>query len=135
MHRKMECYVFCSNVTTKDIQEIVVDRMESSIGRSRNGGSGPLEDGDDDEITVIAQRGGCNGSMAMGSASSVVDEEPIYVNARQYDRILKRRAARAKLELEGRIPKQRRVSDSIDDFEKDFLFLHYLLPVKNGRLL
>ncbi|CAG0888630.1 unnamed protein product [Cyprideis torosa] len=35
-------------------------------------------------------------------------EEPLYVNAKQYHRILKRRAARAKLEAEGRIPKQRR---------------------------
>ncbi|VDN37990.1 unnamed protein product [Gongylonema pulchrum] len=36
------------------------------------------------------------------------DEEPLYVNAKQYHRILKRRAARAKLEKEGRIPKGRR---------------------------
>jgi hypothetical protein len=36
------------------------------------------------------------------------DEDPVYVNAKQYARILKRRAARAKLEMEGRIPKQRR---------------------------
>lgn len=38
----------------------------------------------------------------------VLEEEPLYVNAKQYQRILKRRAARAKLESEGRIPKQRR---------------------------
>ncbi|VIO86259.1 Uncharacterized protein BM_BM6776 [Brugia malayi] len=36
------------------------------------------------------------------------DEEPLYVNAKQYHRIIKRRAARAKLESEGRIPKERR---------------------------
>jgi len=31
----------------------------------------------------------------------------MYVNAKQYHRILKRRAARAKLESEGRVPKER----------------------------
>lgn len=35
--------------------------------------------------------------------------EPIYVNERQYARIMKRREARMKLEAEGRIPKERRV--------------------------
>lgn len=34
-------------------------------------------------------------------------EEPLYVNAKQYHRILKRRQARAKLEALGRIPKER----------------------------
>uniref|UniRef100_A0A915K384 Nuclear transcription factor Y subunit n=1 Tax=Romanomermis culicivorax TaxID=13658 RepID=A0A915K384_ROMCU len=36
------------------------------------------------------------------------EDEPLYVNAKQYYRILKRRADRAKLEREGRIPKERR---------------------------
>lgn len=35
-------------------------------------------------------------------------EEPLYVNAKQYNRILKRRAARTKLEAQGRIPKERK---------------------------
>ena len=38
------------------------------------------------------------------------DIEPVYVNEKQYSRILKRRVARMKLEQEGRIPKERRVS-------------------------
>ncbi|XP_018018552.1 nuclear transcription factor Y subunit alpha isoform X2 [Hyalella azteca] len=41
-------------------------------------------------------------------ATEVVEEEPLYVNAKQYHRILKRRQARAKLESDGRIPKERR---------------------------
>ncbi|XP_042872654.1 nuclear transcription factor Y subunit alpha-like isoform X6 [Penaeus japonicus] len=38
----------------------------------------------------------------------LLEEEPLYVNAKQYNRILKRRQARAKLEGEGRIPKERK---------------------------
>lgn len=42
-------------------------------------------------------------------SSEPTEEEPLYVNAKQYNRILKRRAARAKLEAEGRIPRERKV--------------------------
>lgn len=50
-----------------------------------------------------------NQAPAQGNVSSEpAEEEPLYVNAKQYNRILKRRAARAKLEAEGRIPRERK---------------------------
>lgn len=46
--------------------------------------------------------------IPLPGAAEFLEEEPLYVNAKQYNRILKRRQARAKLEADGRIPKERR---------------------------
>ncbi|KAF9124425.1 Transcriptional activator [Mortierella sp. 14UC] len=51
---------------------------------------------------------GGDGSLAQDQQSGGGDEEPLYVNAKQYHRILKRRAARAKLEEMNRMAKIRK---------------------------
>ncbi|KAF9135520.1 Transcriptional activator [Mortierella sp. 14UC] len=52
--------------------------------------------------------GGSEGSVGHAPAAAPADEEPLYVNAKQYHRILKRRAARAKLEELNRMAKIRK---------------------------
>ena len=49
--------------------------------------------------------------IPLPGAAQMLEEEPLYVNAKQYHRILKRRQARAKLEAEGKILKERKVSN------------------------
>ena len=50
----------------------------------------------------------CNSGQSTPN-SQEQEEEPLYVNAKQYNRILKRRLARNKLEHEGLLPKNRQV--------------------------
>ena len=57
--------------------------------------------------------------------SEPTEEEPLYVNAKQYNRILKRRAARAKLEAEGRIPRERKVTVQPNDSQRSSTLIRF----------
>ncbi|GAB6019478.1 hypothetical protein CHUAL_001056 [Chamberlinius hualienensis] len=60
-------------------------------------------------VMMVPSNGGVPAMQRIPIAGSdFVDEEPLYVNNKQYHRILKRRQARAKLEAEGKIPKERK---------------------------
>ena len=58
-----------------------------------------------------------NNETVFSSNDHPIDDEPLYVNAKQYFRILKRRVARARLEEVHRLSRQRKVTLS-----KDFSF-------------
>merc|ERR1711894_501407 len=77
----------------------------SSTGQGQASGSG----GQNQNIIMMVP-GAAGGSPTIQRIPlpEMLEEEPLYVNAKQYHRILKRRQARAKLEAEGRIPKERK---------------------------
>jgi len=110
------------------------DQEEGEDGDQSDGSSGESEGSMEDErrlpvfdprnggqqIAFIPMLGGPGGFMPQGMvpglpvfrmplpAGETVEEEPLYVNAKQYHRILKRRQARAKLEAENRLAKSRK---------------------------
>jgi len=59
-------------------------------------------------IMIPTSMAGGGGAHVIKQAPDVPDEEPLYVNAKQYNRILKRRKARGKLEAAGLLPKERK---------------------------
>jgi nuclear transcription factor Y alpha len=89
-----------------------LQRIANSGNILTNGSSSQVSPG-----AIIVNTSGTNtpNSDELGEITAVEEdedgeEEPLYVNAKQYNRILKRRLARAKLENEGRIPKVRQKS-------------------------
>lgn len=66
--------------------------------------------GNSGQLQTVQMQTATTANQSQAAVSSEpTEEEPLYVNAKQYNRILKRRAARAKLESEGRIPRERKV--------------------------
>lgn len=88
----------------------------SSVGQA-GGSAGTTSTGTGqaagNNIVMVVNQGAGAGIQSVqripiAGQSEMLEEEPLYVNAKQYHRILKRRQARAKLENDGRIPKERR---------------------------
>lgn len=78
-------------------------------GGQEDGRLGAGDDpGDEDDFSAASGLGG--GEAAILEDAAAQDEtEPLYVNAKQYHRILKRRIARARLEEMGRLSRERKV--------------------------
>jgi len=95
------------------VQAVTAAQASASAQPTSNGGGGSNAGGGGN-VVMMAVPGGNSASAAdmqrlpIAGAAEILEEEPLYVNAKQYHRILKRRQARAKLEAEGRIPKERK---------------------------
>jgi len=76
----------------------------STTGQPGASGSG----GNQNIIMMVPGAAGGSPTIQRIPLPEMLEEEPLYVNAKQYHRILKRRQARAKLEADGRIPKERK---------------------------
>jgi hypothetical protein len=85
--------------------------------RARYGGEedarlGAGDDPGDDDFSAASGGGGGGGgggAAILEDAAAQDETEPLYVNAKQYHRILKRRIARARLEEMGRLSRERKV--------------------------
>jgi len=105
--------------TNQQTQNAVLGLNGSIIPLTSTGGGSVNQTGGTTSITIPQGLVGGNNIMMQSAGgmpitrmpiqapAELLEEEPLYVNAKQYHRILKRRQARARLESEGRIPKER----------------------------
>lgn len=93
------------------VQLTAPSKMQSGSSSVQNGTVIMMVPGNGGQLQAMQMQTSSLSSAApvqTSMASEPTEEEPLYVNAKQYSRILKRRAARAKLESEGRIPRERK---------------------------
>lgn len=90
-------------------QQVVQTTNASSMPQTITVPSGAMQMGGNNIVMMVPSPSGVPTLQRIPlPAAEFIDEEPLYVNAKQYHRILKRRQARAKLEAEGKIPKERK---------------------------
>ncbi|XP_065209785.1 nuclear transcription factor Y subunit alpha [Planococcus citri] len=83
----------------------IANAQASSITAPTTTPSGAHNTNSNQNIVMVVPNGG--NAVQQVKSPEFLEEEPLYVNAKQYKRILKRRQARAKLEALGKIPKGR----------------------------
>merc|ERR1712029_684843 len=91
-------------ITTTASPAATSSATQASAQQQQQAGSG----GNQNIIMMVPGATGGSPTIQRIPLPEMLEEEPLYVNAKQYHRILKRRQARAKLEAEGRIPKERK---------------------------
>lgn len=84
-------------------QQTTTTTSTASTGQAASGSGG-----NQNIIMMVPGAAGGSPTIQRIPLPEMLEEEPLYVNAKQYHRILKRRQARAKLEADGRIPKERK---------------------------
>ncbi|XP_013415643.1 nuclear transcription factor Y subunit alpha isoform X2 [Lingula anatina] len=97
-----------TSLATQTAQASTASSMPTTITIPGTGGQGQVIMMVPTNTTSTASGGGAAMQRLPLPGQEVMEEEPLYVNAKQYHRILKRRQARAKLEAEGKIPKERK---------------------------
>ena len=104
------------------------DEEEISMVQQHFGGPAEHEDYAAEEYGApIGEFENVDVGVANGQEMTGDEHEPLYVNAKQYHRIMKRRAARARLEEMGRLSRQRKVS-GIRPRCKGVSFAHFPHP-------
>jgi hypothetical protein len=106
-------------------EEYLNQQTEDELVKLENGSQGGIDglDGLDvlEDGSADGDEGAEEGEGEGAEEGGVDNEEPLYVNAKQYHRILKRRAARQRLEELNRLARSRKVRDQVWPFDGGML--------------